>query len=109
MAAATWDHTSIEQGTEQINIIRGDSDGFRTDRTMHMHVRRISFLIISRQKQHGKQGPFLILATYELCTCIKDMPAMTETREKYDSAHRSCREFTWTKLTNEAKVRCTQR
>lgn len=51
---------------------------------MHMHVRRISFLIISRQKQHGKQGHFLILATYELCTCIKDMPAMKETREKYD-------------------------
>ena len=70
---------------KQINIIHGDSDGFGTDRTMHMHVRQISCLNNFSPEAAWETGNFLILATYELCMCVKDMPTPIETREKYDS------------------------
>jgi hypothetical protein len=60
-------HDSSNDKTNK-QIIRRDSDGFGTDRTIYMHERQISFLMISHPKQHGRQGPFLMLATYEQCT-----------------------------------------
>jgi hypothetical protein len=78
-------HSRKDEANKQ--TVCGDSDGFGTDRTIHMHeMRRISLLekslIISHQKQHGKQGPFLMITTYEPCTCIEILYAPIQTKRK---------------------------
>jgi hypothetical protein len=43
-------------------------------------------LMISHPRRHGKQGPFLMLASYEQCTsahAFEDMLASIQTRNKY--------------------------